>query len=285
MPDADRFDLLLGTDRPLDVPDGFVLAIGLTTRPGNNIRIDAGTDLDHHIRRLSLVEITPFVTLTVTSPEGLVASTVVVATLVGDPPERLDEVIAAQLKSPEDFLKLIALLLSVQGIHGGTGASWLAAASGGAAGTPLPAFSRCCCRHWRARGRRSGGDRSNRRPPRRPGCAARRVRRTVARGGGCLEGLAGRSHPMSTGFDADAIVAGLRPFQQHTVEHVVDRFYGPDRCSRFLVADETGSARAWSPAVSSPAPSNTSRTIQPSTGSTCCTCAPTSTSPARICAA
>ncbi|WP_433703438.1 helicase-related protein [Prescottella equi] len=45
---------------------------------------------------------------------------------------------------------------------------------------------------------------------------------------------------MSTGFDADAIVAGLRPFQQHTVEHVVGRFYGPDGCSRFLVADETG---------------------------------------------
>lgn len=45
---------------------------------------------------------------------------------------------------------------------------------------------------------------------------------------------------MSTGFDADAIVAGLRPFQQHTVKHVVDRFYGPDGCSRFLVADETG---------------------------------------------
>ncbi|NKS22301.1 hypothetical protein GS467_13950 [Rhodococcus hoagii] len=133
-PDADRFDLRLRTDRPLDVPDGFALAIGLTTRPGNNIRIDTGADLDHHIRRLTLVEITPFVTLTVTSPAGLVASTVVVATLVGDPPERLDEVIAAQLKSPEDFLKLIALLLSVQGIHGGTGASWSAATSGGAAG-------------------------------------------------------------------------------------------------------------------------------------------------------
>lgn len=134
VPDADRFDLLLGADRPLDVPDGFALAIGLTTRPGNNIRIDTGADLDHHIRRLTLVEITPFVTLTVTSPDGLVASTVVVATLVGDPPERLDEVIAAQLKSPEDFLKLIALLLSVQGIRGGTGASWSAAASGGAVG-------------------------------------------------------------------------------------------------------------------------------------------------------
>ena len=45
---------------------------------------------------------------------------------------------------------------------------------------------------------------------------------------------------MSTGFDADAIVAGLRPFQQNTVEHVVDRFYGPEGCRRFLVADETG---------------------------------------------
>ncbi|NKS16894.1 hypothetical protein GS490_11240 [Rhodococcus hoagii] len=133
-PDADRFDLLMSTDRPLDVPGGFALTIGLTTRPGNKIRIDTGTDLGHRIRRLTLVEITPFVTLTVTSPEGLVASTVAVATLVGDPPERLDEVIAAQLKSPEDFLKLIALLLSVQGIHGGTGASWSAAASGGAAG-------------------------------------------------------------------------------------------------------------------------------------------------------
>ncbi|MFD4368678.1 helicase-related protein [Rhodococcus sp. NPDC058521] len=45
---------------------------------------------------------------------------------------------------------------------------------------------------------------------------------------------------MSTGFDADTIIAGLRPFQRHTVEHVVDRFYGPDGCRRFLVADETG---------------------------------------------
>ncbi|NKZ93757.1 hypothetical protein GS966_28990 [Rhodococcus hoagii] len=28
VPDADRFDLLLGTDRPLDVPDGFVSRSG-----------------------------------------------------------------------------------------------------------------------------------------------------------------------------------------------------------------------------------------------------------------
>ena len=133
--DAATFDLHLTTDRPLDLPDGFALSIGLTTLPGNNIRIDTGLVLDHCIRRLALAEITPFVTLAVTSPEGLTASTVIVATLVGDPPERLDEVIASQLKSPEDFLKLIALLLSVQGIHGGGGTSWVAVASAGAAGT------------------------------------------------------------------------------------------------------------------------------------------------------
>lgn len=45
---------------------------------------------------------------------------------------------------------------------------------------------------------------------------------------------------MNAGFDADSVVAALRPFQQKTVAHVVDRFYGPDRCRRFLVADETG---------------------------------------------
>ncbi|MFD4368679.1 phospholipase D family protein [Rhodococcus sp. NPDC058521] len=133
LPGTDRFALRLSTDVPLRVPEGFVLAVGLTTRPGNDARIDTGTNLDHCVQELILVEITPFVTLTVTSPEGLVASTVVVATLVGDPPERLDEVIAAQLKSPEDFLKLIALLLSVQCIQGAAGASWLSAASAGAA--------------------------------------------------------------------------------------------------------------------------------------------------------
>jgi hypothetical protein len=43
--------------------------------------------------------------------------------------------------------------------------------------------------------------------------------------------------------DVDAVMNGLKSFQRDTVNHVFDRFYGPDSTAasgRFLVADETG---------------------------------------------
>lgn len=43
-----------------------------------------------------------------------------------------------------------------------------------------------------------------------------------------------------TEFAAAPFLADLRPFQCRTVDHVVNRFYGTNRTSRFLVADETG---------------------------------------------
>ncbi|WP_455904043.1 DEAD/DEAH box helicase [Microbacterium sp.] len=46
-----------------------------------------------------------------------------------------------------------------------------------------------------------------------------------------------------TGVDVDAVMNGLKGFQQDAVEHVIDRFYGGGRSTgsgRFLIADETG---------------------------------------------
>jgi hypothetical protein len=45
---------------------------------------------------------------------------------------------------------------------------------------------------------------------------------------------------MTEVFRAAPHVARLKGFQQDTVRHVVNRFYGPDPTRRFLVADETG---------------------------------------------
>ncbi len=46
---------------------------------------------------------------------------------------------------------------------------------------------------------------------------------------------------MSGGYSAEPIIAGLKQFQQATVDHVVRRFYRDDPAARrFLVADETG---------------------------------------------
>lgn len=115
-PAADQFDLHLTTERPLKARVGFSIAVGLTSRPGNVLRTEPGLCLDHRVRSLPLVDITPYVTITVTSPEGRSRGTVVVATLIGDPPGRLDELIAAQLTSPEDFLRMITLLLSMHDV-------------------------------------------------------------------------------------------------------------------------------------------------------------------------
>lgn len=41
-------------------------------------------------------------------------------------------------------------------------------------------------------------------------------------------------------FDSALVLAGLKDFQRVTVEHVIDRYFGPNPTRRFLVADETG---------------------------------------------
>ncbi len=44
-----------------------------------------------------------------------------------------------------------------------------------------------------------------------------------------------------SGFDAEAVLDGLKPFQRNAVQHVFERFYGDGAESgRFLIADETG---------------------------------------------
>ena len=41
-------------------------------------------------------------------------------------------------------------------------------------------------------------------------------------------------------LSAASVMDRLTDFQRNTVEHVIDRFYGPNPTDRFLVADETG---------------------------------------------
>ena len=48
-------------------------------------------------------------------------------------------------------------------------------------------------------------------------------------------------------FVAESVLAGLKAFHGPPSTHVVDRFYGDDPTRRFLVADETGLGKSWSP--------------------------------------
>src|SRR5690606_23353187 len=60
---------------------------------------------------------TPDVCVTFTSDAGVSAATVLLAELVGDPPDRLDLTLAEQLSTPERFLRFLLLVLSLGNPH------------------------------------------------------------------------------------------------------------------------------------------------------------------------
>ena len=77
-----------------------------------------------------LTRISPFIRLSVEDASGLRASTIVLADLRGDPPQRREAIIAARLADPQKLLALIMLLLEFSG--SGTQFHLLDAADAGA---------------------------------------------------------------------------------------------------------------------------------------------------------
>ena len=112
-PAGEYFDLLIETDVPIQLPDGYSATIELTTRPGFAVAMTSDDPVDFISPGLKLVDIMPFLAVRVTEPGGSTGSTVVVANLINDPDERLDEILASQLNKPEDVLRFIALMLSI----------------------------------------------------------------------------------------------------------------------------------------------------------------------------
>jgi hypothetical protein len=120
-----------------NVPIGVRVTAELLSRRGEAVELLPGGPVDAPFAGLEIVHITPFVVLTATEGSGKYASTVVHAPLVGDPPGRLDEILARQIDSPEKFLRFLELLLGIAGGGGveqqqiGEGASWSAGARAG----------------------------------------------------------------------------------------------------------------------------------------------------------
>ena len=109
----DAYSLHLTSAESLRFPRGHEVRLGLLTRPGvTALHATAGPCRDI-FSEVSLVEISPFVTMRVSDPTGLTVSTVVHAPLTNDPPGRLDEVLASQVNTTEKFLRFLALLLGL----------------------------------------------------------------------------------------------------------------------------------------------------------------------------
>lgn len=105
------------TSQRLRIPGGYTVTLELLTRPGDARHLTGGQPLYATYPRVPLPDITPFLALRATSPEGLHRGTVLRAELVNDPSGRLDEVLARQVNTPEKFLRFLALLLGLGNPH------------------------------------------------------------------------------------------------------------------------------------------------------------------------
>jgi hypothetical protein len=101
--------------KPLDLDQDMHLRIGLLPVPGRAV-VQEGTHPEAAFTGLPTADVSPFLVLRLSAQLGsevLEQSTVVRALLLGDPPGRLDEVLARQVNTPEKFLRFLALLLGL----------------------------------------------------------------------------------------------------------------------------------------------------------------------------
>lgn len=84
-------------------------------------RITAGElDASRHTG-LELVEITPFIEVTATDAQRRRRSTIILATMLDDLPERRDAIIASQLTDTQTFIRLLSLMLELSGLTADAG--------------------------------------------------------------------------------------------------------------------------------------------------------------------
>lgn len=109
-PQDDGWREVVTAAEELHIADGDHLTLGLLTALGRAQPVFSGQPVTVAFGRLSVPDLTPFLILTVTR-ESTSVSTCLRAQLVNDPPDRLDQVLAAQVNTTEKFLRWLFLLL------------------------------------------------------------------------------------------------------------------------------------------------------------------------------
>ena len=209
------------TSDPPCLDETITASVELLTRPGDAVRLQAPVDVT--FPGIEMVDVTPFLVVRVTDARGESRATVVLAALTGDPPGRHDELLARQIDTPEKFLRLLALMLSLGGAGGmadllgdGTGSARWNAGQLGVFETLGP---RPGDRSIRAGGHRAAGRAAPAIREGPPGLAGGLCGAVGTRMGGPRP--ADRGGIMSR-FDAEPILEPLKDFQRATVEHVTE---------------------------------------------------------------
>ena len=110
---GELYTMHVTTNDPPRLGEKVTATVELLTCPGDTARLQAPADVT--FPGIEMVDVTPFLVVRVTDARGESRATVVLAALTGDPPGRHDELLARQIDTPEKFLRLLALMLSLGG--------------------------------------------------------------------------------------------------------------------------------------------------------------------------
>lgn len=110
-----EYRMRLRADGPLTVPEGVTARATLLTRPASSAPVPGEAV---YFEQLALTDITAFIIIRVSDARDVTRAAVVPAVLDGDIPGRQDAVIAKQLSDRAAFMRLLALLLAIDGESG-----------------------------------------------------------------------------------------------------------------------------------------------------------------------
>lgn len=110
--DGERYRVELDGPVVPNAPEGTRLVASLVTVPELAVDLTIGQPVRGTFSRLKIDDICAFVVVTVAAGEAK-ASAVVLAELIDAPQDRLDEIVARQVDTPEKFLRFLALLLGM----------------------------------------------------------------------------------------------------------------------------------------------------------------------------
>ncbi|MDZ5446069.1 phospholipase D family protein [Micromonospora sp. 4G57] len=135
-PKADGYGIRLTSEDALPDVSGVRITAQLHTRRGEAVLLVPGQPVAAAFIGLALADITPFVLVIAEDGTGR-EQTVVLATLIGDPANRLDHLIAQQIDTPEKFLQFLLLMLglgteaaAVASDHAGGQGAWRTGGTG-----------------------------------------------------------------------------------------------------------------------------------------------------------
>lgn len=104
----------LTADAPYSLPAGWTVSLAFLSDRTTAQTVPGTTDvLDLEFGPFASADITAFVILTVTNDSGTSASTVIRASLINPPSDRLDRIMERQIDTPEKFMRLISLMLQL----------------------------------------------------------------------------------------------------------------------------------------------------------------------------